>query len=44
MIESFDFPKPTFLIKKVLKIGGSSNALCVDFFPVQRLPQKRSWR
>lgn len=28
----FDFPKPTYLIKKVFKIGGGANDLFVDFF------------
>ena len=32
MGDIFDFPKPTFLIKKVLSIGSSLDALCLDFF------------
>lgn len=28
----FDFPKPTYLIKKAFTIGGSANDLFVDFF------------
>lgn len=32
MGEAFDFPKPTYLIKKALKIGAASDSLCVDFF------------
>ena len=28
----FDFPKPTYLIKKVFNIGGGANDLYVDFF------------
>ena len=28
----FDFPKPTYLIKKAFSIGGGSNDLFVDFF------------
>ncbi len=32
MGEAFDFPKPTYLIKKVLQIGSSDGDLCLDFF------------
>lgn len=32
MGDAFDFPKPTFLIKKVLHIGSNDNDVCVDFF------------
>lgn len=32
MSDAFDFPKPTYLIKKVMQIGGNSNSLFVDFF------------
>ncbi len=32
MGDAFDFPKPTYLIKKALKIGANSDSLCVDFF------------
>ncbi|MCI8382512.1 MAG: site-specific DNA-methyltransferase [Lachnospiraceae bacterium] len=29
---AFDFPKPTYLIKKIMKIGADTDSLCVDFF------------
>lgn len=32
MGDVFDFPKPTYLIKKVLSIGSDENAICLDFF------------
>ena len=32
MGDAFDFPKPTYLIKKVFKIGADTDSLCVDFF------------
>lgn len=32
MGDAFDFPKPTFLIKKVLHIGSNDGDVCVDFF------------
>lgn len=32
MGDAFDFPKPTYLIKKVLKIGADKTSLIVDFF------------
>lgn len=32
MGDAFDFPKPTYLIKKLLKIGSDPDSLCVDFF------------
>ena len=32
MGDAFDFPKPTYLIKKALTIGASKDSLCVDFF------------
>ncbi len=32
MADAFDFPKPSYLIKKVMQIGGMSNSLFVDFF------------
>lgn len=32
MAEAFDFPKPTYLIKKVMQIGGNEDSLFVDFF------------
>lgn len=32
MGDAFDFPKPTYLIAKVLKIGGASNSIFIDFF------------
>lgn len=32
MGDAFDFPKPTYLIKKVLKIGANADSICVDFF------------
>lgn len=32
MGDAFDFPKPTYLIKKALKIGSDKDSLCVDFF------------
>ena len=28
----FDFPKPTYLIKKILILGANNNSICVDFF------------
>lgn len=32
MGDVFDFPKPTYLIKKALSIGADTDATCVDFF------------
>ena len=32
MGDVFDFPKPTFLIKKVLEIGSDLDSICLDFF------------
>ena len=32
MSDAFDFPKPTFLIQKILRIGSDKNSICVDFF------------
>lgn len=32
MGDAFDFPKPTYLIKKVLTIGADTESICVDFF------------
>lgn len=32
MGDLFDFPKPTYLIKKVLSIGSNLDAICLDFF------------
>lgn len=32
MGDVFDFPKPTYLIKKVLKVGADKDSLIVDFF------------
>lgn len=32
MGEMFDFPKPTFLIKKILSIGSDLDSICLDFF------------
>lgn len=32
MGDAFDFPKPTYLIKKALKVGADTDSLCVDFF------------
>lgn len=32
MGDAFDFPKPTYLIKKVLKIGTNKDSICLDFF------------
>lgn len=32
MGDAFEFPKPTYLIKKALKIGANADSLCVDFF------------
>lgn len=32
MGDAFDFPKPTYLIKKALKIGADTDSICVDFF------------
>lgn len=32
MGDAFDFPKPTYLIKKIMKIATDTNSLCVDFF------------
>lgn len=32
MGNAFDFPKPTYLIKKILKIGANKDSLCIDFF------------
>lgn len=32
MADAFDFPKPSYLVRKVMQIGGSENDLFVDFF------------
>lgn len=32
MGDVFDFPKPTYLIEKVLTLGSDCDSLCVDFF------------
>ena len=32
MGEVFDFPKPTYLIKKVLSLGSDLDSICLDFF------------
>lgn len=32
MGDAFDFPKPTYLIKKVFQIGSNDGDLCLDFF------------
>lgn len=32
MGDVFDFPKPTFLIKKILNIGTDLDSICLDFF------------
>lgn len=32
MSDAFDFPKPTYLIRKIMQIGGNRNSLFVDFF------------
>lgn len=32
MGDAFDFPKPTYLIEKILKIGTNTDSICVDFF------------
>jgi type III restriction enzyme/adenine-specific DNA-methyltransferase len=32
MGDVFDFPKPTFLIKKVLSLGSNLDSICLDFF------------
>lgn len=32
MGDVFDFPKPTFFIKKVLSIGSDLDSICLDFF------------
>jgi adenine-specific DNA-methyltransferase len=32
MGDVFDFPKPTYLLKKILSLGSSIDSLCLDFF------------
>lgn len=32
MADTFDFPKPTYLVKKLLTIGSEEDSICVDFF------------
>ncbi|WP_285005104.1 site-specific DNA-methyltransferase [Lactococcus formosensis] len=32
MGETFDFPKPTYLIKKILTLGSDNDSICLDFF------------
>lgn len=32
MGDVFDFPKPTYLIRKILSLGSDSDSICVDFF------------
>lgn len=32
MADTFDFPKPTYLIKKLLTLGSNRDSICIDFF------------
>lgn len=32
MGDAFDFPKPTFLLKKIFNIGSNLDSICLDFF------------
>jgi len=32
MADTFDFPKPTYLVKKLLSLGSNQDSICVDFF------------
>ena len=32
MAETFDFPKPTYLVRKLLTLGSDTDSICVDFF------------
>lgn len=32
MGEIFDFPKPTYLLKKILTLGSNEDSICIDFF------------
>ncbi|MCK9266958.1 site-specific DNA-methyltransferase [bacterium] len=32
MGDAFDFPKPTYLLKKILNIGSDIDSICLDFF------------
>lgn len=32
MGDIFDFPKPTFLLKKILNLGSNNDSICMDFF------------
>ena len=32
MAETFDFPKPTYLVKKLLTLGSDRDSICIDFF------------
>ena len=32
MAETFDFPKPTYLVKKLLTLGSDIDSICMDFF------------
>lgn len=32
MAETFDFPKPTYLVKKLLTLGSDIDSTCMDFF------------
>lgn len=32
MGDYFDFPKPTYLMKKVLNLGSNNDSICLDFF------------
>lgn len=32
MKDAFDFPKPTYLVKKIMQIGGFEDSLFIDFF------------
>ena len=32
MAELFDFPKPTYLVKKLLELGSDQDSICLDFF------------
>ncbi len=32
MADAFDFPKPTYFVKKIMQIGGFEDSLFVDFF------------
>lgn len=44
MSDAFDFPKPTYLIQKLMQIGGTEDSLFVDFFSGSATSTEAVWR